>query len=535
MKLIKSLPQLLLAALLAIYLAFAFHGLATSSYWIDELFTLFVADHHGGWGEVMARALTDTHPPAYYLALNSWIGLFGSSEVAVRSLSAICATGAILVFVAGTRGVYSLRARLFAGLVAAGTAWWFMQSQNGRNYAFCMLASAILVAAAIAIRERLASGGGGFPRRALIVLASAGLIGSMGHFYMLLQTGLVFAALILTTRDRRVQGAVAGVGLTILAVSLVYIHALRAHTLQNFATLWFGKDWAFFRMELGGAWDDLMDGDLEIAFGLLALALIGWRGRAAVAPPGTDRALGDWIAATGLSAAVGAGVLGVIVTLVYTPSFSDQNLLVGFPLVWPGAAWLYDAAAGSRGPRWEAALGLAVIVCLALRLPTTIERRDIQRMEDWRGSAAYVSGLAACRGQEIPVVLPFRFGPATPFFRTLAEVNFFGRYYRGGGRLKAFLPDELAHDPGLAPLYGPRARGGCPILAWSVHDVGPPQAEGIRAGLAARAELAGAQVVAHGFPSDYGPDDDEPNGDWAYVYEVAKPIPPSPRHGVRVR
>ncbi|WP_304167628.1 hypothetical protein [Phenylobacterium aquaticum] len=527
------LPSLALGGLLAIYLAFAFRGLSTSSYWIDELFTLFVVDHHGGWGEVMTRALTDTHPPAYYLALNGWIALFGSSEAAVRSLSALCATGAVIVFIGGTRGVYSLRARLFAGLLATGSAWWFMQSQNGRNYAFCMLASAVLATAAVAIRRRLALGGP-FPARAVGALAAAGLIGSLGHFYMLLQTGMIFAALILTTRDRRVQATVAAAGLAILAVTLAYIHALRAHTLQDFAALWFGKDWAFFQMELNGVWQDLMDWTVGAALAVLVLAMMVWRGRAAQTPGGADRGLGDWIAAAGLFAAIAAALLGVIVTLVYTPSFSDQNVLVAFPLIWPGAAWLYDAALGSRGPPWETAIGLAVVACLAPRLGD-LERRDVQRMEDWRGSAAYVSGLAACRGQDIPVVLPFRFGPSTPFFRRLAEVDFFGRYYRGGGSLKAFLPDELARDPTLKPLYAPRAHGGCPVLAWSVHDVGPPDAERIRAALAARLELAGAKVVAHGFPSDFGPNDDAPNGDWAYVYEVARPVPPSPAHRLRVR
>ncbi|MCI3134310.1 glycosyltransferase family 39 protein [Phenylobacterium aquaticum] len=515
------LTALVLGGLLAVHLAWAFHGLATSSYWIDELFTLFVVDHPGGWGEVLARALTDTHPPAYYLALNSWIGLFGSSEVAVRGFSALCAVAAVVVFVGGTRGVYSLRARLFGALVAASSLWWFTQSQNARNYAFCMLASAVLAVAACAIRRREADAGP-FPARAVAGLACAGLIGSMGHFYMLLQTGMVFAVLILTTRDRRLQAAVAGAGLAILAVALIYIHALRAHTLQNFDALWFGKDWPFFRAQLNGAWRAGFSGEIQAALVILLAALAGWRGRAPQAPDGTDRRVGDWMAATGLIAAGGAGVLGVVVTLAYAPSFSDLNLLTGFPMTWPAAAWLYDAALGGRGPKWEAGLALALAVCVALRLPV-LERRDVSRMEDWRGSAAFVSGLAACRGEEIPVILPFRFGPSTAFFRQLAERDFFGRYYRGGGRLKAYLPDELAHDPGLAALFGRRARGGCPVLAWSVHDVGPREAEQIRTALAARPELAGARVVAHGFPSHRRPHEPEPRGDWAFVYEVSRP------------
>jgi hypothetical protein len=517
------LTTLVLGGLLAVHLAWAFHGLSTSSYWIDELFTLYVTDHHGGWGEVIRRALTDTHPPAYYLALNSWIGLFGSSEVAVRAFSALCAVCAVIVFVTGTGDAYSQRARLFAGLVAASSLWWFTQSQNARNYAFCMLASAVLVAAAMAIRRRQAVGGP-FPSRAYAALAGAGLIGSMGHFYMLLQTGLVFAALILTTRDRRLQAAVAGAGLAILGLALVYIHALAAHTRQDFDALWFGRDGAFFRAQLNGAWRAGFSGEIQAGIVILLLALAGWRGRATRPPVGTDRRIGDWMAATGLVAALGAGVLGVVVTLVYAPSLSDLNLLTGFPMTWPAAAWLYDAALGARGPRWEASLSLALAVCVALRLPV-LERRDVSRMEDWRGSAAYVSGLAACRGQEIPVVLPYRFGPSTPYFRRLAETNFFGRYYRGGGRLAAYLPDALGQDTRLTPLFALRARGGCPILAWSVHDVGPREAEQIRASLAARPELARARIIAHGFPSHRRPRERDPRGDWAFVYEVAAPTP----------
>src|ERR1700760_2727541 len=77
----------------------AFVGLGASGYWVDELWTLFVTDHHGV-GEVVRRALTDGHPPAYYLIIHAWIGLFGDSEAATRSFSAICAVAAGALFVA---------------------------------------------------------------------------------------------------------------------------------------------------------------------------------------------------------------------------------------------------------------------------------------------------------------------------------------------------------------------------------------------------------------------------------------------------
>lgn len=59
----------------------AFAGLSVSGWWTDELFTLFLIDHDGGSGEVLRRALTDTQPPLYYLALHTWSRLSGVGEV----------------------------------------------------------------------------------------------------------------------------------------------------------------------------------------------------------------------------------------------------------------------------------------------------------------------------------------------------------------------------------------------------------------------------------------------------------------------
>ena len=60
---------LALGAVLIAACAFAFVGLNAEGYWTDELFTLFLVNHHGGPAAVWRRALTDTHPPLYYLLM----------------------------------------------------------------------------------------------------------------------------------------------------------------------------------------------------------------------------------------------------------------------------------------------------------------------------------------------------------------------------------------------------------------------------------------------------------------------------------
>ena len=140
------------AALAAAGAASAFVGFSRSGYWTDELFTLFVIDHDGGLGEVLRRALTDTHPPAYYFLLYEWSRLAGLSEAALRVSSAVCAVAAAGVFYVGLRGLFSRTARAFALAMSLNAGFWFQQSQNIRSYSLCMLISAALLVLALAAR-----------------------------------------------------------------------------------------------------------------------------------------------------------------------------------------------------------------------------------------------------------------------------------------------------------------------------------------------------------------------------------------------
>ena len=103
----------------------AFIGLSASSLWIDELFSVYVIHHHGGFGEVFRRALTDVHPPLYYFAMYAWTRVAGFSEAALRLPSAVLAVGSIFIFAWGTRRVLSRTAVAFACAVAGVSEFWF--------------------------------------------------------------------------------------------------------------------------------------------------------------------------------------------------------------------------------------------------------------------------------------------------------------------------------------------------------------------------------------------------------------------------
>lgn len=510
-------PLWVVAALLAMALvcaAFAFVGLGVSSYSVDELFTLFLIDHGGGPAEVVRRALTDTHPPAYYLALWGWAQAFGTGEGALRLFSAVCATGALAVFFLGIRGRFSLPACAFALALGAGSKLFFEEAQEVRNYALGLLVSAALLALALAIHRRIREGRtAGW--RFWAGLWATGLLAAFIHFYLLLEVGAVHLFLLITARSLRTRGIIVLSGLTILLPVLVYVAALLHGTEQNIQAMWFSNaPGALFKQGLGGltqAWSQLAIG----AVAVLALAAFARRGPA----PPTGPLLLCGLVIGGVLAA------GLVVSFVLAPSFGRKNLIFLGPFFWMAGAWLYDAAAPDSRRAGGAAL-IALVLLLTVSNGLTVLTRLTPRNEPWRETAAYVDAVPGCEAKPLPVVLPFLFGPPTPFFRQLAEQRFFGHYDHWPQRLTAYLPREFA--PAAAPLalralLTERVRGqGCRILAWGVHDLDDDSVAAIRKGVAASAGVPEAGVMVKAFnrtkPGLLGTRSPRPN---AYVFERA--------------
>src|SRR5687767_2498520 len=72
---------MLLGAVLRLY------NLGTESYWLDEVSMLRVAG--GTIDSIVLDTRENGRPPVYVLFAHFWIHIFGQSEVATRSLSAI--------------------------------------------------------------------------------------------------------------------------------------------------------------------------------------------------------------------------------------------------------------------------------------------------------------------------------------------------------------------------------------------------------------------------------------------------------------
>lgn len=86
-------------AMLAMFALIMLMG-AGQSIWFDEGYSILLAKH--SYAEIFALTNVDAHPPLYYILLKAWGDVFGWSEFALRSLSALLmalATGVGLLLV----------------------------------------------------------------------------------------------------------------------------------------------------------------------------------------------------------------------------------------------------------------------------------------------------------------------------------------------------------------------------------------------------------------------------------------------------
>ncbi len=198
---------LVLAAFLRFYL------LDGQSFWNDEGNSARIAER--SLQLITEGAAGDIHPPLYYYLLHIWRSLFGSSEVALRSLSAVL--GVVLVgltFLIG-RKAFSAGIGLLAAFVAAINPFQIYYSQEARMY---MLLAVIGAAATFfllrlledwSIRDQGSVDQGSGRRRfsliidhcSLIILYAAGLYTHYAfpfilvtHFFIVLVWALVVRA-----------------------------------------------------------------------------------------------------------------------------------------------------------------------------------------------------------------------------------------------------------------------------------------------------------------------------------------------------
>jgi mannosyltransferase len=169
-----SWSWLLLIMGIALVLRCAF--ISRQSLWVDEAQSWWFASDLG-----RALASERTNPPLYYTTLHFWIGWFGHSEAALRSLSVVPGVLSVgLVYVLAkkllTRGI-----ALGAALYQSISSFQIYYSQEVRTFAFLEF---FLLMAALALWNALESGSSesGSARRRLLYFSGYTLAGAFSLY-----------------------------------------------------------------------------------------------------------------------------------------------------------------------------------------------------------------------------------------------------------------------------------------------------------------------------------------------------------------
>lgn len=196
--------------MLALVVRFATIG--EQSVWLDEAYTVHLV--RLGLGSMLHEIpRSESTPPLYYVLAWFWTRLFGSGEIALRSISALAGTGTVAVGAAIARRLGGARAALIAGTLLALSPLMVWFSQEARAYSLAALLAGVSVLCLIAYADSDRSAWlGGWTVAAVLGLATHYFVG------FIVLAGVVW--LLWRRRQRaRVRAAIALVGLTVVALA----------------------------------------------------------------------------------------------------------------------------------------------------------------------------------------------------------------------------------------------------------------------------------------------------------------------------
>ena len=142
---IKAHPKIDLIILgfgLAIFIAITLANVSRASIWFDEAFSAYIVQF--SFWDIARYTATDVHPPFYYWLLKIWSSMFGTTELAYRSLSILFGAGAISSAFFLTRKLFGRKTAWVSLLFLAISPMLIRYSDEARMYT---LASLIVLSA----------------------------------------------------------------------------------------------------------------------------------------------------------------------------------------------------------------------------------------------------------------------------------------------------------------------------------------------------------------------------------------------------
>lgn len=451
-----------LVVILLLACGLRFYQLDTQSLWNDEGTSVAVAQRD--LATIARDAANDIHPPLYYWLLSGWVRLFGTSETAVRSLSALL--GVVLVALA-----YALGRRLAGpgiGLAAAFLSavhpFQVAYSQEARMY----ILLAVLTAGTMLALVRIVQGGSWPSLITLTFLEAAGLYTHYSFLFIIFALNL--AAILWLIRIRRQMSSLGQARnwvLSQVAVLLLYLPWLSTAIRQ--VTTWPSPERPTALLAaLADTWRWLVFGPtLETGEVIVPLLVAGLLAAIGLVALGMHR---RWN--TGLLALW----LGLPVLLMFALGLFREAYLKFLLVATPALSLLlaggltHDSLLLPRGTQRAVRITYTVVrsavYVLILLVPTVVGLHRLYAdpsyaRDDYRGIAAYLQAVGKS-GDAIVLNAP-------------GQNEVFGYYYQGN--LPVYpLPEDRPLDPettesALASLARPASR--VFAILWATEESDP--------------------------------------------------------------
>jgi mannosyltransferase len=139
----EALSRWMALAILVLALVLRLYRLEAQSLWYDEGTSVALAGR--SLATITRHAAADIHPPFYYYLLHFWVIPFGTSEAAVRALSALVGTALVAITFLLGQHLFGTTVGLVAALLSALSPFQIYYSQETRMYILAALLGAISV------------------------------------------------------------------------------------------------------------------------------------------------------------------------------------------------------------------------------------------------------------------------------------------------------------------------------------------------------------------------------------------------------
>lgn len=157
------------------------------SIWYDEAFSIMLSKFH--FTDIVRMTSEDVHTPFYYWALKTWTLAFGSSEPAVRSLSAVCLGASVGMAGLLIKRVFGAKTALIALPFIVFAPFMLRYGFEVRMYALGSLVGITATYVLVAITETVNT------RRRRILLGVYALLVALGVYTLYFMAFLWFAHL----------------------------------------------------------------------------------------------------------------------------------------------------------------------------------------------------------------------------------------------------------------------------------------------------------------------------------------------------